>query len=89
MEGSGTRTVKLSTITSVSATAAEAVKSTHVTPCHCAPSTVKSIDGPDTTDYILRPQEIVQGIQKELRPKWGDWDRKMDAEQQSREKNKR
>lgn len=49
----------------------------------------KLIDGPDTTDYILRPQEIEQGIQKELRPKWGDWDRRLGAEQQSREKNKK
>lgn len=37
----------------------------------------KLIDGPDTTDYILRPEEVMRDT--EAKPRWGDTKRKLGA----------
>lgn len=36
----------------------------------------KIINGPDTMDYILRPDDVLEKAR--VRPEWGDTDRKMD-----------
>lgn len=37
----------------------------------------KIIEGPDTTDYILKPEEVLESLT--LRPQWGDTKREVDG----------
>lgn len=49
----------------------------------------KLIEGPDTMDYILRPQEVMDKARR--KPEWGDTERMVDeieAEQEARDKRK-